>query len=64
MVAESRFSSAFTFQYSKRPGTPAATLPDQVSPEVVKDRYGRLVDLVNDDRLGGEQEDGRAHRSS
>ena len=48
VVAESRFSSAFTFQYSKRPGTPAATLPDQVSPEVVKDRYGRLVDLVNE----------------
>ncbi len=48
VVAESRFSSAFTFQYSKRPGTPAATLPDQVPPEVVKDRYGRLVDLVNE----------------
>jgi tRNA-2-methylthio-N6-dimethylallyladenosine synthase len=48
VVREARFSSAFTFQYSKRPGTPAATLPDQVSPEVVKDRYGRLVDLVNE----------------
>ncbi|MFI5626235.1 tRNA (N6-isopentenyl adenosine(37)-C2)-methylthiotransferase MiaB [Nocardioides sp. NPDC051685] len=48
VVRESRFSSAFTFQYSKRPGTPAADLPDQVSPEVVKDRYGRLVDLVNE----------------
>ncbi|TQL70330.1 tRNA-i(6)A37 thiotransferase enzyme MiaB [Nocardioides albertanoniae] len=48
VVRESRFASAFTFQYSKRPGTPAAALPDQVSPEVVKDRYGRLVDLVNE----------------
>ena len=48
VVRESRFASAFTFQYSKRPGTPAADLPDQVSPEVVKDRYGRLVDLVNE----------------
>ena len=48
VVRESRFASAFTFQYSKRPGTPAAELPDQVSPEVVKDRYGRLVDLVNE----------------
>jgi tRNA-2-methylthio-N6-dimethylallyladenosine synthase len=48
VVRESRFSSAFTFQYSKRPGTPAADLPDQISPEVVKDRYGRLVDLVNE----------------
>lgn len=48
VVRESRFSSAFTFQYSKRPGTPAATLPDQISPDVVKERYGRLVDLVNE----------------
>jgi len=48
VVRESRFSSAFTFQYSKRPGTPAAALPDQVPPDVVKDRYGRLVDLVNE----------------
>ncbi|MEV7430220.1 tRNA (N6-isopentenyl adenosine(37)-C2)-methylthiotransferase MiaB [Nocardioides sp. NPDC092400] len=48
VVRESRFASAFTFQYSKRPGTPAAVLEDQVPPEVVKDRYGRLVDLVNE----------------
>jgi len=48
VVRRSRFSGAFTFQYSKRPGTPAADLPDQISPEVVKDRYGRLVDLVNE----------------
>ncbi|CAB4708662.1 MAG: tRNA (N6-isopentenyl adenosine(37)-C2)-methylthiotransferase MiaB [Actinobacteria bacterium] len=48
VVRESRFAGAFTFQYSKRPGTPAATLEDQVPPEVVKDRYGRLVELVNE----------------
>ncbi|WP_244931551.1 tRNA (N6-isopentenyl adenosine(37)-C2)-methylthiotransferase MiaB [Nocardioides sp. W7] len=48
VVRESRFASAFTFQYSKRPGTPAADLPDQVSAADVKDRYGRLVDLVNE----------------
>jgi tRNA-2-methylthio-N6-dimethylallyladenosine synthase len=47
-VRAARFSGAFTFQYSKRPGTPAADLPDQISPEVVKDRYQRLADLVND----------------
>ncbi len=47
VVRQARFSNAYTFQYSKRPGTPAADLPDQISPEVVKDRYGRLVDLVN-----------------
>jgi tRNA-2-methylthio-N6-dimethylallyladenosine synthase len=48
VVRRARFSGAFTFQYSQRPGTPAADLPDQVGPEVVKDRYGRLVALVNE----------------
>ncbi len=48
VVREARFAGAFTFQYSKRPGTPAATLDDQISPEVVKDRYERLAALVND----------------
>lgn len=48
VVREARFSGAFTFQYSKRPGTPAAVLDDQVPPEVVKDRYERLVALVNE----------------
>ncbi|WP_309647684.1 tRNA (N6-isopentenyl adenosine(37)-C2)-methylthiotransferase MiaB [Nocardioides sp.] len=48
VVREARFAGAFTFQYSKRPGTPAATLEDQVSPAVVKDRYERLVALVNE----------------
>src|SRR6187431_1382856 len=48
VVREARFSGAFTFQYSKRPGTPAATLEDQVGPEAVRDRYERLAALVND----------------
>jgi len=48
VVRAARFSAAFTFQYSKRPGTPAATLPDQVAPAVVQERYERLVELVND----------------
>src|SRR5215203_4402442 len=48
VVRAARFSSAFTFQYSKRPGTPAAVLDDQIAPDVVKDRYNRLVDLVNE----------------
>ena len=47
VVEEARFAQAFTFQYSIRPGTPAATLPDQISKEVVQDRYERLVELVN-----------------
>jgi tRNA-2-methylthio-N6-dimethylallyladenosine synthase len=48
VVRQARFSAAFTFQYSKRPGTPAAVLEDQVPADVVKDRYERLVALVNE----------------
>jgi tRNA-2-methylthio-N6-dimethylallyladenosine synthase len=48
VVAAARFAGAFTFQYSQRPGTPAATLPDQVPADVVKDRYERLATLVDD----------------
>ena len=43
VIREARFSNAFTFQYSQRPGTPAATMPDQVPAEVVGDRYKRLL---------------------
>lgn len=39
---EARFTAAYTFQYSKRPGTPAAEMPDQVPAEIVKERYERL----------------------
>jgi tRNA-2-methylthio-N6-dimethylallyladenosine synthase len=45
VVAAARFSSAFTFQYSPRPGTPAADLPDQLPKAVVQERYLRLVAL-------------------
>ncbi|WP_083029618.1 tRNA (N6-isopentenyl adenosine(37)-C2)-methylthiotransferase MiaB [Mycolicibacterium insubricum] len=45
VVEKARFASAFTFQYSPRPGTPAADLDDQVPPETVADRYRRLIDL-------------------
>src|SRR4051812_31880067 len=48
VVREARFSGAFTFQYSKRPGTPAADLPDQVPADVVADRYQRLTALQNE----------------
>src|SRR5487761_787738 len=46
LVSQARFSSAFTFQYSIRAGTPAATMPDQVPQPVVQERYDRLVALV------------------
>ncbi len=45
VVERARFASAFTFEYSPRPGTPAADL-EQVPVEVVKDRYRRLDELV------------------
>ncbi|MFC9974951.1 tRNA (N6-isopentenyl adenosine(37)-C2)-methylthiotransferase MiaB [Spirillospora sp. NPDC127200] len=45
VVREARFSSAFTFQYSKRPGTPAATMDGQIPKKVVQERYERLIAL-------------------
>ncbi len=45
VVEQSRFASAFTFQYSIRPGTPAAEMEDQVPKQVVQERYERLVAL-------------------
>ena len=48
VVEASRFAGAFTFQYSKRPGTPAADMPDQIPKEVVQERYQRLVALADD----------------
>ena len=46
VAQEADFAAAFTFQYSPRPGTPAATMPDQVPPEVVAQRYARLTEVV------------------
>ena len=45
VVRSARFAAAFTFQYSKRPGTPAAELDGQVPKDVVQERYQRLVDV-------------------
>ncbi|HCT65052.1 MAG TPA: tRNA (N6-isopentenyl adenosine(37)-C2)-methylthiotransferase MiaB [Lachnospiraceae bacterium] len=41
------FSTAFTFMYSKRTGTPAATMENQVDEEVVHDRFNRLLGVLN-----------------
>ncbi len=46
VVRRVRYDSAFTFIYSKRTGTPAASMPDQVAPGVVKERFDRLLKLV------------------
>ena len=48
VVRKARFAAAYTFQYSKRPGTPAAEMPDQVPADVVTERFDRLVALAND----------------
>ncbi|ETB31396.1 hypothetical protein N602_31370 [Mycobacterium avium subsp. hominissuis 10-5606] len=45
VVRRARFAAAFTFQYSKRPGTPAAELDGQIPKAVVQERYERLVEL-------------------
>jgi tRNA-2-methylthio-N6-dimethylallyladenosine synthase len=45
VVREAQFASAFTFQYSPRPGTPAADMDGQVPKAVVQERYERLVAL-------------------
>jgi tRNA-2-methylthio-N6-dimethylallyladenosine synthase len=45
VVEQARFASAFTFQYSIREGTPAATMEDQVPKAVVQERYLRLLAL-------------------
>ena len=47
VVEEARFDSAFMFQFSPRPGTPAADMPDHVPPGVVQERFDRLVELQN-----------------
>jgi tRNA-2-methylthio-N6-dimethylallyladenosine synthase len=45
VVDEAGFDSAFMFQYSPRPGTEAATMPDQVPKDVVGERFDRLLVL-------------------
>jgi tRNA-2-methylthio-N6-dimethylallyladenosine synthase len=45
VVRQARFANAFTFQYSKRPGTPAAELDGQLPKAIVQERYDRLIEL-------------------
>lgn len=48
VVRKARFAMAFTFQYSPRPGTPAADMENQIPKKVVQERFERLVALQND----------------
>ena len=55
VVRQVRYQSAYMFEYSKRTGTPAAAMEDQVDVEAVKRRFKRLQDTVaeySDDKLG------------
>ncbi|MFJ3034396.1 tRNA (N6-isopentenyl adenosine(37)-C2)-methylthiotransferase MiaB [Curtobacterium pusillum] len=61
VVEQARFASAFTFQYSIRPGTPAATMDDQLPKQVVQERYERLVALQ--ERITAEENAAQVGRS-
>jgi tRNA-2-methylthio-N6-dimethylallyladenosine synthase len=56
VVRQARFAAAFTFQYSKRPGTPAAELAGQLPKAVVQERYERLVQLQEQICMEGNRE--------
>ncbi|MCP5396622.1 MAG: tRNA (N6-isopentenyl adenosine(37)-C2)-methylthiotransferase MiaB [Sphingomonadaceae bacterium] len=51
LVDEVRYAQAFSFKYSPRPGTPAATMEGQIAKEVMEDRLARLQDALNRDQL-------------
>ncbi|WP_423465163.1 tRNA (N6-isopentenyl adenosine(37)-C2)-methylthiotransferase MiaB [Promicromonospora sp. MS192] len=61
VVEASRFSSAFMFQYSPRPGTPAATMEDQLPKEVVQERFERLLALQ--ERIGAQEAERQVGRT-
>lgn len=48
IVREARYAHAFSFKYSPRPGTPAATMDQQVAPEIADERLQRLQALINE----------------
>jgi tRNA-2-methylthio-N6-dimethylallyladenosine synthase len=56
VVQAARFASAYTFQYSKRPGTPAAEMDEQVPKAVVQERYERLIALQDEISWTGARE--------
>nr|NUR37519.1 tRNA (N6-isopentenyl adenosine(37)-C2)-methylthiotransferase MiaB [Sphingomonas sp.] len=51
IVDEVRYASAYSFKYSPRPGTPAATMEDQISREVMEERLGRLHERIGQHQL-------------
>jgi len=55
VVRKVSYHSAFTFIYSKRSGTPAAEMPDQIPEVVVQERFKRLLDCVNEQSYSNTQ---------
>jgi len=51
LVREVGYASAFSFKYSRRPGTPAATMPGQVAEEVKDERLARLLALLDEQAM-------------
>ena len=47
VVKNARFTAAYTYQYSIRPGTPAGEMENQIDPKIVGDRYDRLFEFQN-----------------
>ncbi|WP_430429308.1 tRNA (N6-isopentenyl adenosine(37)-C2)-methylthiotransferase MiaB [Parasphingorhabdus sp.] len=48
VVRQANYSQAYSFKYSPRPGTPAATMEDQIAPEIMNERLQRLQALLNE----------------
>ena len=55
IIRATNYAMAYSFKYSPRPGTPAATMDDQISPEVMDDRLQRLQALLNEQQLAFNQ---------
>ena len=55
LIETANYAMAFSFKYSPRPGTPAATMDDQIAPEVMDDRLQRLQALLNTQQLAFNQ---------
>ena len=55
LIEAANYAMAFSFKYSPRPGTPAATMDAQIAPEVMDDRLQRLQGLLNTQQLAFNQ---------
>ncbi len=58
-----RYSAAYSFKYSPRPGTPAATMEDQIPRDIMDDRLQRLQGRINEHQLAFNRADDRARHA-